>query len=114
MEILFVLVPLFIIGVFLVILFAMGKGIAEWIDNNRRPIESVPARVVAKRTETSGNVSGNSGGMVSTWYYATFEFDDGERREFSIRGRDFGQLAERDQGLLTFQGTRFHGFERTT
>jgi hypothetical protein len=114
MEILFVLVPVFIVGVFVVILFALGKGLAEWADNNRRPVESVPARMVAKRTETSGSVSGNTGGMVSTWYYATFELEDGERREFSVRGTVYGQLAEHDAGILTYQGTRFHGFERSS
>jgi len=40
---------------------------------------SVSAKVVAERSATSGNVSSNQGGMVSTAYYATFEFDSGER-----------------------------------
>ena len=29
-----------------------------------------------------------------------------------MNGRDYGQLAEDDFGLLSFQGTRYHAFER--
>ena len=112
MEMLFVIPVLFFGFVFLVILFLIGKGVAEWADNNRKPIVTVSAKVVAKRSATSGNVTQNQGGTVSTWYYATFEFDSGERREIGINGSEFGLLAEGDHGSLTLQGTRYHGFER--
>ena len=76
----------------------MGKGIAEWMDNNRRPVETVPARVVAKRSETSGNVTGNTGGMVSTWYYATFELDDAEIEALSAKV--VAEVTKRTGGVL--------------
>jgi hypothetical protein len=32
--------------------------------------------------------------------------------EFKIRDTEYGMLAEKDVGKLTFQGTRYLGFER--
>jgi uncharacterized protein DUF2500 len=113
MEILFVLVPLIIGAAFLFVLLQIGKQVLEWADNNSKPILAVPARVVTKRTETSGSIATNAGGSVSTCFYVTFELDDGERSEFSVDGRDYGMLVEGDEGTLTHQGTRYHGFERS-
>ena len=98
--------------IILMIIFQIGKGIAVWSHNNSQPVLSVPAHIVAKRTATSGHVSSNSGGQVSTSYFATFELESGERLEFSMSGERYGQLAERDAGTLTYQGTRYHGFQR--
>ena len=113
---LFTIVPTFIGVVFVIvivgILFGIGKGLAQWADNNSKPVLSEPARLVAKREETSGSVNTNSGGSVSTWYYATFEVASSERLEFSIRGGEYGMLAEGDEGTLTYQGTRYKGFQR--
>jgi hypothetical protein len=47
-----------------------------------------------------------------TAYFATFELESGERLEFVLSGRAYGLLAEGDSGTLTYQGTRYHGFER--
>ncbi len=92
------------------ILFAIVKGITEWNKNNHSPQLTVAAHVKTKRTETSGG-SGDS--SASTWYYVTFEFESGDRQEFSVNGRQYGMLAEDDVGILRFQGTRFLGFERS-
>lgn len=112
MEILFVLVPVVIVCIVAVVVFQMAKALSEWADNNSKPILAAPARVTAKRAETGGNVSQQNGGSVSTWYYATFELESGERMEFLVPGPQFGLLAEGDRGTLTYQGTRYHGFER--
>jgi hypothetical protein len=113
MEGLFLLVPICVGGVFLlvfgIIAVALIRGFAEWSRNNASPIESVSAKVVAKRTDTSGRMSG---GRVWTHYYVTFEMEGGERREFWVDGEDFGVLVEGDSGTLTHQGTRYKGFER--
>jgi hypothetical protein len=80
MEGLFLLVPVCIGGVFLlvfgIIAVALFRGFAEWSRNNASPVESVPAKVVAKRTDTSGRMSG---GRVWTHYYVAFELEDGQR-----------------------------------
>ena len=38
--------------------------------------------------------------------------ESGDRMEFAIRGTEYGLLAEGDRGKLTFQGTRYLGFQR--
>lgn len=45
-------------------------------------------------------------------YYVTFEVESGDRMEFSVYGKEYGMLAEGDEGKLTFQGSRYLGFER--
>jgi hypothetical protein len=113
---LFSLVPIFIGLMFLlvvgVILFQIVRGIGQWAYNNGQPVLSEPARVVAKRAETSGHVGSNTGGMISTAYFVTFESQEGERREFQVSGRDHGTLVDGDEGTLTFQGSRYKGFAR--
>lgn len=110
------LIPVLFIGMFVlvvgVILFQIVRGIGQWAYNNGQPVLAEPARVVAKRTETRGSVGSNSGGSVGTWYHVTFELASGERREMGVSGREYGSLAEGDEGTLTFQGTRYKGFSR--
>ncbi len=76
------------------------------------PVQAAEARLVAKRTNVSGSSSPNMLGSTSTFYHCTFEFANGARQEFRVAGTDFGLLAEGDTGLLTFQGSRYKGFQR--
>ena len=115
MELLWI-VPVFIVVVFVIvigsIIYKASQGVAEWSHNNSQPVLSVFARVVSRRTATSGQISSNAGGHVSTSYFATFELESGERLEFSLYGKDYGLLVEGDAGTLTHQGTRYKGFQR--
>ncbi|MCL1697077.1 MULTISPECIES: DUF2500 domain-containing protein [unclassified Lysinibacillus] len=95
--------------VFGIIAFTIIKGIFQWSKNNNEPLLTVPAKVVTKRSNTSGG-SGNSSAHTS--YYVTFEVQSGDRLELKMNGHNYGQLADGDYGLLTFQGTRYHTFER--
>ena len=117
-PILFGIVFLFIIGMFLV---TAVKGIGTWKKNNHSPRLDVSAVVVAKRADVSHHHHANAGDMTgahghhissSTWYYATFQVESGDRMEFSVSGAEYGLLAEGDQGKLSFQGTRYLSFER--
>lgn len=45
--------------------------------------------------------------------YATFQVESGDRMELRLAGNEYGLLVEGDKGKLSFQGTRFLGFERT-
>jgi hypothetical protein len=101
-------VVMMVLGTFVLIAVLIGQGAMRWHRNNQQPIQTLPALVVAKRTSVSGGR--NSGAHTS--YYATFELQTGERREFRVPASAYGLLAERDQGQLTFQGTRFHGYAR--
>lgn len=110
------IVPIFIgIVAVLVIgitIFSIIKAIAQWQHNTTQPILSVASRVVAKRTRVRGHVSPDRGGRTITYYYCTFEDERGQRHEFRLSGKEYGQLVEGDLGTLTYQGTRYHGFQR--
>ena len=112
-EIIFMLMFLLVFGM---ILFAMISGVHQWNQNNRSPRLTVGALVVAKRTNVSHHHHNTATGMGhtthSTSYYATFQVESGDRMELSLSGREYGLLAEGDQGYLTFQGTRYLSFER--
>lgn len=105
--------PIFIVIIFLIVIsffiFVIVKGISQWNTNNNAPQLTVPAEVVTKRAETSGG-SGDS--SASTWYYATFQVESGDRMELPMKGSEYGMLAEGDLGMLTFQGTRYLEFKR--
>ena len=107
--------------IFGMILFTFISGIRTWNKNNNSPRLTVEARVAAKRQNTThhnepvgGDTSGTHGyhTTTSTSYYVTFEVESGDRMEFSVYGKEYGMLAEGDEGKLTFQGSRYLGFER--
>lgn len=113
-----------LIVVFAVLLIgAVGRGVYVWLRNNRSPQETVEARVVAKRMKVSGhggttttrNISAMNTVSSSTYtrYFATFELENGRRLELGVKEHEYGMLAEGDQGRLSYQGTRYLGFERT-
>lgn len=117
-EILFFLVFMIVIGTFVFILI---KGVGEWNKNNHSPRLTVPASVVSRRTSVSHHQHANAGDMTgahgfhstsSTRYFATFQVESGDRMELSVTGTEYGMLAEGDRGRLSFQGTRYLGFER--
>ncbi len=74
--------------------------------NNNSPRLTSEAEVVTKRTKVWGDHS-------HTNYYATFQFESGDRLELEVPHDRFGYLVEGDKGKLTFQGTRFLDFQRT-
>lgn len=109
------IVPLFFIIVFGIIIFTVLKGISQWNYNNKQPVLTVTAKVTGKRPNTShhtNNFNNNVSTSSSTTYFATFEVESGDRIELHVSSHEYGQLAEGDIGKLTFQGTRYHGFER--
>lgn len=112
-----VLFPLFFLLVFGIMAAALIQGIHQWNRNNHSPRLAVNALVVAKRTHVSrhhnaGDHSGAHGYHSTTSYYVTFQVDSGDRMELHVGGADYGRLVEGDRGKLTFQGTRYLGFER--
>ena len=113
-SIMFTIVFLLVIGVFAV---AIIRGISQWNKNNHSPRLTVPATIVAKRTNVSQHHHhhGNAGmhhTTHSTTYYVTFQVESGDRMELQLSGQEFGLLVEGDRGMLTFQGTRYLGFIR--
>ena len=113
-NIMFTIVFLLVTVTFVVILV---KGISEWNKNNHSPRLTVPATIIAKRTNVSRRRNGGANGHhhhhTSTTYYVTFQVESGDRMEFHISGQEYGLLIEGDKGNLSFQGTRYLGFERS-
>ena len=110
---------LFSVGFLLVAVFIIltaVKGIGQWNKNNHSPRLTVPATVVAKRTNVTRHLDGSPNGMQQyhscTAYYATFQVESGDRMELRLAGNEYGMLVEGDRGKLSFQGTRYLGFER--
>ena len=123
MNIMFAIFPiifsLMFLLVFGVVIFGLIKGISQWNKNNNSPRLTVPATVVAKRTNVSHHHHNPGVDHVghhtstSTSYYVTFQVESGDRMELHMAGNQYGLLVEGDRGKLTFQGTRFLSFERT-
>lgn len=93
--------------VFGMILFVLIRGIRQWGRNNASPRLSVDARIVDKRSHTDYD-----GDSSYTRYYVTFEVNSGDRMELRVPRQEFGLLVDGDVGVLSFQGTRYLGFER--
>lgn len=121
-DIMFTIVPIIIaIGFVLVfgtIIVRSIQGAKQWKRNNESPVLTVDATVVTKRTDVHHHPHNTGTDNMhhmssSTTYYATFEVNSGDRLEFQIRDTEYGMLVENDRGKLSFQGTRYLGFERT-
>ena len=113
-DFMFTIIFVIVIGIFVV---SIVRGIDTWNKNNHSPRLTVTAMVVSKRTDVSHHNHGMAGDMTSmhgytTTYYVTFQVESGDRMEFSVRGTQYGMLAEGDMGRLSFQGTRYLDFER--
>ena len=113
-EIMFTVMFGLIVGIFVI---TIVKGIGQWNKNNNSPRLTVPAVVVAKRENVSHHnhntgVNNHHHHHTSTSYYVTFQFESGDRMELNMSGSEYGLLVEGDAGMLSFQGTRYLGFER--
>lgn len=113
-EIIFFAIFVLVIGTFVV---SIVQGIGQWNKNNHSPRLDVLATVVTKRMDVEyfhddANADGMHTVHTSTSYYVTFQVESGDRIELEVDGYDYGQLVEGDFGKLSFQGTRFQGFER--
>ena len=111
--------------IFLVVLvmfvLIIAKSVSTQNNNNHSPRVTAEADIVSKRTQVTHHQHANAGDptgahgfhtTTSTAYYICFQFDTGDRLELQVDGKDYETLAERDHGKLTFQGTRYLGFER--
>lgn len=114
LQIMFNIVFFIVIGVFVSLII---KNLTVWNKNNHSPRLTVDARVVSKRMDVSYYSHGvDSGGTVgssgNTSYYVSFQVESGDRLELKVAGEEYGQLAEGDEGKLSFQGSRYLGFKR--
>ncbi len=115
-DIMFTIVPFIVLIGFI---FVFGSIIYSGINiakNKRKPIIPVKAKIVSKRTQVrGGHVSHNNMHAhrhARTYYYATFELENGERMELAIPLHEAGYIVEGDSGILSFQGDLFVKFDR--
>jgi len=108
MDFMFNLVFILFIGVFI---FVFVKSISEWVKNNNSPRLSVTAKIVDKQMVTHHHRS-NGHHHHSHTCHVTFEVESGDRMELQVPRTEYGLLVEGDEGKLSFQGTRYLGFER--
>ena len=108
------LFSLIFVTFFVVFIVGLVKGLSQWNKNNHSPRLTVPVTVVSKRTNVSHHHHAGEHHMssTSTSYYVTFQVESGDRMELHVAGHEFGMLIEGDRGNLSFQGTRYLGFER--
>ena len=99
------------------VIVTLIKGLKEWNNNNHSPRLTVPVTVVAKRADVTHHrhrgANDHHHNHTSTTYFVTFEVESGDRMELRLEGHEYGLLVEGDEGKLSFQGTRYLGFERT-
>jgi len=103
------LIPLLMIGI---IAFHLVQNLRQWNKDNRSPKLTVPVTVIAKRDDRRRRRNGDHV-HHRTYYYATFQFESGDRMELELQGHEYGLIVEGDRGNLTFQGSRFLEFKRT-
>ncbi|RAP77997.1 DUF2500 domain-containing protein [Paenibacillus montanisoli] len=119
-NIMSIIFPAMFLLVFGLIIFGIVSSIRQRQRNNKQPVLSVQARIVNKRSNVRStthhhdphNGIHNHSTSTRTHYYVTFEVESGDRMEFQVSGEESGLLAEGDRGKLTFQGTRYLGFQR--
>ena len=103
----FIVLLLFILAITFIVSFGIPflKKMKEKKENCSKAVQAKTAKVISKR---------NSGIMSSTpnVCFVLFEFEDGNRKEFSINLNVSAIIVENDIGILTFQGTKFIDFER--
>lgn len=87
------------------------KNIGQFIENENSPVLTVPALIVDMRRKTHHHHS-NGHHHHSHSYHVTFEVENGERMELRVNRNEYNQLNVGDRGMLTYQGTRYKGFER--
>lgn len=120
-ELMNTLFPLLFLVVFI---FILSTIIGSFVSrakrerkNDQSPRLTANAKVVSKRMQVGQNRHRHSNDdMMRSYtyskYFVTFEFESGDRLELPVEGSDYGLLVEGDSGKLTFQGTRFLGFQR--
>lgn len=103
-PLMFTVIFLIVIGTFI---YTAVTGLTTWHKNNQSPRLTVPAKVVAKRQNTThhshpaaGDASGAHGfhSTTSTSYYVTFEVESSDRMEFAVRGQLYFVDKHKDDG----------------
>ncbi|MGT2666563.1 DUF2500 domain-containing protein [Streptococcus rifensis] len=88
------------------VIFQIGRNVLDWSRNNQVSEQSLKATVISKHPNLL-----HSGDAKRTLHKVIFQTPGQQRLELRVRGEDFDQLLEGDEGELTFQGNRFLAFK---
>lgn len=110
-----ILMILFFIMFFGILIVQIVRGVSTWNKNNNSPRLTVNATIVDKHEDVSyhrHHHEHHTSSTRHTSYYVTFEVESGDRIVLKVAREEYGYLVINDVGQLTFQGTRYIGFER--
>lgn len=112
-----IFVGLFFLVIGSILIYTIIRNIRQWHRNNNSPVQTVPARIVAKRFDIQNHMQGGGENQMTTShtqtnYFVTFELENRQRVEFRVKNKEYGLLVEGDIGMLTHRGTRYQGFIR--
>lgn len=102
-----IMVPVFLVLLIGVIIFLNIKEIYDYHHSNKKPVLTVPAKVINKRAQVIHHLHQIEIHLyypTSTYYFVTFELETGENIEFEISGIEYSSIFEEDYGNLTYQG----------
>ena len=102
---------IFVVLFFILFFAVIAKNIGQWFKNENSPRLNVPAKIVDMRTQTHHHHSNGHHSHTHT-YHVTFEVESGDRMELKVSRNEYGMLVVGDSGRVSFQGTRYLGFER--
>lgn len=102
---------LFGILFFLLFFVVLFKNIEQWFKNENSPRLTVPARIVDMRRKTHHHHS-NGHHHHTHSYHVTFEVESGDHMELKVSRSEYGMLTVGARGKVSFQGTRYLGFEQ--
>ena len=101
-----------LVVLFFVLFFAVvAKNIAQFFKNEASPRLTVPAVIVDKQRKTHHHHSGGHHHHTHS-YHVTFQVESGDRMELKVIRSEYDMLLVGDRGCVSFQGTRYLGFER--
>ncbi|MCR4884157.1 MAG: DUF2500 domain-containing protein [Clostridiales bacterium] len=101
-----------------VLLFVLLRSLYIWNKNNHSPRVTEEAEVYTKRQDFSTfmnrgrNVHFGSYHSIYVRYFVVFKTQNSGMVKLRVSSDDFDMLREGEKGQLTFQGTRFLGFEK--
>ena len=95
---------IFVVLFFILFFAVLAKNIAQFFKNEASPRLTVPAKIVDMQRKTHHHHSHT--------YHVTFEVESGDRMELKVSRNEYGMLVVGDSGRVSFQGTRYLGFER--
>jgi hypothetical protein len=96
--------------------YQLFKKARESSRNDALPVTAVHATVSATRTNTIAQPAElNPKYKIDpvTKFFVTFRLSEGRTVEFELSSQQLAPLTEGQQGKLTYQGTRYLGFEKS-